>query len=334
MKTLARRTTALAMLAAFLWAGPASRIRADDAALEPGAEIPMPTVRGRIDHFAIDLKNQRLFIAALRNDSVEWIDLKAGRRKRSLHGFVEPQGILYLPEFDRLYVANGLGGRVDILDGASLHRLQSVEPLNDADNLRYDAAARKVYVGYARALRAFDAATGATAGDVRLAGHPEAFELEKNGTRIFVNVPDARQVAVVDRAKSAVIETWPTGDDEANFPMALDEADRRLFVATRARSMLLAYDIDTGSIVARAPVCRDADDLFFDASRRRLYVICGEGRIDVVRQADRDHYRVEGSAATALRARTGLFVPETGRIYVAAPANGDAPASVRSFRIR
>src|SRR6266705_1876310 len=151
--------------------------------LEPAATIGLPSVKGRIDHFGVDLKRQRLFVAALGNDTLEVIDVRSGHRERSVEGFGEPQRVLYLPEFDRIYAANGSANRVDILDGTSFARIKSVERLNDADNVRYDAGARKVYVGYGNgALRALDPATGDSSGDIRLAGHPESFQLETRGT--------------------------------------------------------------------------------------------------------------------------------------------------------
>ena len=308
---------------------------AEDGPLELTATIELPTVRGRIDHLGIDRARGRLFVAALRNDTVEIIDLKASLRRRSLHGFVDPQSAVYVPSIDRLFVSNGRGGRIDIIDGATLSRVKVIEGMHDADNIRVDVAAGRLYVGFGKgALRALDLSTGETVAEIPLSGHPESFQLEANGTRIFVNVPDANHVAVVDREKRAVVGTWPIGDAEANFAMALDEPGRRLFVATRLPSLLLVYDIDAGRIVAQLPIGKDADDLFFDPARKRLYVICGEGRIDIVRQADPDHYSIEGSVSTAPRARTGLFVPEDGRIYVAVPAGVDALASIRSYRLK
>jgi len=303
--------------------------------IEPAASIDLPAVRGRIDHFGFDLKQRRLFVAALGNDTLEVVDVKSSRRERSLAGFGEPQGVLYLPEFDRIYVANGSANRVDILDGTSLARIAGVEGLEDADNVRYDAGARKVYVGHGKgALRALDPATGESSGDIQLAGHPESFQLETRGTRIFVNVPTAHHIAVVDRAKRAVVATWRVPDAQSNYPMALDEPGRRLFVGARRPAVLLVYDIDSGKVVAKQPIGEDTDDIFFDPQRRRLYVICGEGRIDIVRQNDADHYSLEGTVRTATRARTGLLVPEEGLLYVAAPAAGTLPARLLAYRIR
>jgi len=322
------------ILFSFLSLALPSGLQAADV-LEPVATIGLPSVKGRIDHFGVDLKQQRLFVAALGNDTLEVVDVKSSRRERSLGGFGEPQGVLYLPEFNRIYVANGSANRVDILDGASLARIKGVEGLDDADNIGYDASARKVYVGYGKgALRALDPATGDSSGDIPLAGHPESFRLETRGTRIFVNVPTARQVAVVDRKIHAVVATWDVPGAESNYPMALDESGRRLFVGARKPAMLLVYDIDSGKVVAKQPIGGDTDDIFFDPERKRLYVICGEGRIDVVRQDDRDHYSLEGTVRTAPRARTGLFVPEEGRLYVAAPAIGTSPAKLLVCRLR
>src|SRR5216684_5027731 len=325
-----RRSIVFSFLSLVLPAG----LQAADV-LEPAATIALPSVKGRIDHFGVDLRQQRLFVAALGNDTLEVVDVKSGRRERSLDGFGEPQGVLYLPEFNRIYVANGSANRVDILDGTSLARIKGVAGLDDADNVRYDAGARKVYVGYGNgALRALDPATGGSSGDIRLAGHPESFQLETRGTRIFVNVPPARHVAVVDRAKQSVVATWDVPGAESNYPMALDESGRRLFVGARKPAVLLVYDIDSGKVVAKQPIGEDTDDIFFDPQRKRLYVVCGEGRIDIARQEDPDRYSPEGTVRTAPRARTGLFVPEEGRLYVAAPAIGTSPAKLLTYRVR
>jgi DNA-binding beta-propeller fold protein YncE len=308
---------------------------AREAALELVATIPMPAVKGRIDHLAVDLKRHRLFVAALGNDTVEVLDVEHNRHEKSVSGFGEPQGVLYLPESNRLYVTNGSGGRVDVLDGASLAPIKRIAKLDDADNVRYDAAQGKVVIGYGKgALHMLDAGSSESAGDIHLSGHPESFQLERNGTRIFVNVPDARHVAVVDRVKREVVATWQTPGARANFPMALDEAERRLFVGARSPALMLVYDTDGGKVVAKAPIGGDTDDIFFDVERKRVYVICGEGRVDVFRQESADHYAQEGSVRTAARARTGLFVPGEGRLYVAAPSVDGTPARILVYRVR
>ena len=310
-------------------------IGAGGAPLELVATIAMPGVKGRIDHFAVDLKGHRLFVAALGNDTVEVIDTAANRHAKSLTGFGEPQGIAYAPEHDRVYVANGTANRVDVLDGRSLQPLKRIERMDDADNVRYDAAAKAMVVGYAKgALRLLAADTGEPLGDIRLAGHPESFQLEARGPRIFVNVPTAGQVAVVDRVKRTVVATWPLAGASRNFPMALDEKGRRLFVGARSPALLLVYDIESGANLVKVPIGGDTDDLFYDAVRARLYVICGEGRVDVLRQETPDSYTHEAAITTAPGARTGLLVPEERKLYVAAPAVGITQARVLVYQVK
>jgi DNA-binding beta-propeller fold protein YncE len=182
-------------------------------------------------------------------------------------------------------------------------------------------------------LRLIEPATEEVSADIKLPGHPESFQLEEAGSRIFVNVPTANQVTVVDRVKRAVIGKWDTAGAAQNFPMALDETSQRLYVGARRPALLLVYDTGTGKVVARLPIGEDTDDIFFDPARKRVYVICGGGRIDIFSQETPDRYSLAGSVPTAPRARTGLFVPGTGRLYVAAPAAGESPARVLVYRI-
>jgi DNA-binding beta-propeller fold protein YncE len=329
---LMRASIALSILATMVLLHPAHA--APDEPFDLIGRVPLQGVKGRIDHLEVDLKNERLFVAALGNDTLEVIDLKTKRRVKSLRGFGEPQGVQYVPKFNRIYVANGSANRVDVLDGTTYARIRSIEGLEDADNVRYDATKQKIYVGYKKgALKILDAATGDSSGDVALSGHPESFQLEQAGARIFVNVPPARHVAVVDRNKGSVIASWDVPGASANYPMALDEAGRRLFVGARSPAMLLIYDIDSGKVVSTLPIGGDTDDIFFDAARKRVYVICGEGLVNVVQQQDANRYVLKSTLQTAPRARTGLFVPETGRLYVAVPAAGASSAEIRSYRI-
>ena len=307
---------------------------AGEASPELVATIAMPSVEGRIDHFAVDVKGHRLFVAALGNDTVEVIDIAKNRHERSISGFGEPQGLIYLPERQLLYVASGSSNRLDILDGRSFAPARRVEALDDADNVRYDAAAGAVIVGYGKgALRLLDAGNGNSKGDIKLSGHPESFQLERAGARIFVNVPTSRQIAVVDRSKGAVVATWPVSARQ-NFPMALDEKGRRLFIGARFPSVVLAYDIDSGKEIARVDTCGDTDDLFVDAEGKRVYVICGEGQIDVLRQDGPNQYVRESTVKTASRARTGLFVPEERKLYVGAPAMNGTTARILVYAVR
>jgi DNA-binding beta-propeller fold protein YncE len=243
----------------------------------------------------------------------------------------EPQGVGFIPESNKLYVANAKGGACDIFDAASFKRIKSVIFSDDADNVRYDAAAGRVYVGYGDgALGFIDAASGDRIGDVRLDGHPESFQLEKNGARIFVNIPAARKIVVVDRAKAAVIGSWKV-EARDNFPMALDEEHHRLFIATRKPAKLTVYDTESGKVVANLDSPGDADDIFYDHARRRVYVSGGEGSIGIFQQKDADHYDPVAKISTAAGARTALFVPQLNRLYLAVPHRGGQGAEIRVY---
>jgi DNA-binding beta-propeller fold protein YncE len=312
--------------------GPGAAPEASQTALRLVQTIPMPGVEGRIDHLAADVGGKRLFVAALGNNTVEVVDLVAGRRVRSLSGFDEPQGIAYLDDGGRLVVANGGSGAVDLVDGATLERATSVRLGDDADNVRYDASAKTLYVAFGEgALAAIDPVKGLKLWEVRLAGHPEAFALESASGRIYVDVPDTGHVAVVDRATRAVEATWAVKSAGANFPLALDEADHRLFVGCRRPARLVVYDTARGAQTAALEIGGDVDDVFYDAARRRLYVACGEGRVDVFDQRGPDAYTSAGRVATAPGARTCLYVPDFGRLYVAVPHRGAQQAEIRIY---
>jgi hypothetical protein len=305
----------------------------DKAPLELVQSIPMEGVQGKIDHLAVDAKGKRLFVATTGNSSVQVLDLAQGKVLHRIEGLSEPQGVVFLPDLNRIVIANGKDGSCRIFDGEAYKLLKSLDYKEDGDNVRYDAAARRIYVAHeAGGLGVVDAEKMEKVADIKLEGHPESFQLEKNGKRIFVNVPDARQIAVVDREKAAVVAKWPLEKLEANFPMALDEANHRLFVGCRKPSKLLVLDTETGKEVALLTISRDCDDLFFDAPAKRLYVSAGEGFIDTIDQKDQDHYKRIWAQTTAGGARTSLFVPELGILYVAVPGKDNQKAEVRAYR--
>ncbi len=285
---------------------------------------------------ALDSQGARLFVAALGNNTVEVIDLKAGNRTDEIENLKEPQGVVYVPEDNKLLVSNGGGTSLDVYDGQSLKLLDQVELGEDADNVRYDPATKGVYVGYgtgnSSALGVVDVDTGTKVADIKLSGHPESFQLERSGKRIFVNVPTSGQVEVVDREKGDVVDTWPMENAAENFPMALDEPNHRLFIGARSPATLLILDTDTGKLVTSLDSSGDADDIFYDATNKRVYVSGGEGAISVFEQANPDNYRLIGKVDTAKGARTSLFVPDSGTLYVAVPHNGSQQAEVRVFQ--
>lgn len=297
--------------------------------------IDLPRVEGRIDHLTVDPAHERLFVAALGNNTVEVVDLRTGTVSRSLPGFHEPQGIVFAPEANVIAVANGESGDVQLLDVADLHMVKTVPLSGDADNVRFESASKRLYVGYGNgALGAIDALNGQRLGEVRLAGHPESFQLEAGGVRVFVNVPTARQVAVIDRRAMKTLSIWSVVDASANFPMALDEAGHRLFIGCRSPAKVLVFDTSSGQIVGSFDIAGDTDDLFYDATRKRLYVSAGEGFLDVIQQLGGDRFTRIAHLATAPGARTSLFVPRENRLYLAVPHRGAQKAEIRVYETR
>lgn len=304
----------------------------EPATLKLTQTIPLPGVKGRFDHFAIDTKGHRLFLAALGNNTLEVLDTGSGKSLKSITGLRKPTGVLYLSEPNEIAVANGDEGTFKVFDGATCQSVRTVAALDDADNVRFDAKTKLIYVGYAAgALAVLDAATMQQTGSIKLAAHPESFQLEREGSRIFVNVPEAKHVAVIDRDKQTVTATWPMTTFRANFPMALDEANHRLFVGCRQPARLVVVDTSTGKPVTDLAISDDTDDLFYDAARKRLYVSCGEGFVDVIEQRSADDYQRRERIATRSGARTSLFSPLTGELYVAVPQRGNESAEVRVF---
>ncbi len=296
--------------------------------------IALPDVRGRIDHLDIDLDGGRLFVAALGNNTVEVVDLRAERRSARIKDVREPQGVAYVPAAKRLFVASRGSGRLDVFAGDTLAPVGRIDALEDADNIRNDPMSGRLYVGYGRALAVLEAATARKVDNIKLAGHPESFQLESTGSRMFVNVPSAQQIAVIDLKQGKVVATWNLGEVRANFPMALDEVKHRLFVATRQPAAFLVYDTETGKRVANVPIGGDADDLFFNGERKQIYAMCGEGVITVVQQQDADRYVAVGQIRTAPGARTGLFVPGQRTLYVAVPVQQSVPAEIRVYSVK
>ncbi len=321
----------VAALGVLLFVGGVKMAPAQSLTLE--RQIELPLVRGRIDHMAVDADGQRLFVAALGSDSLEVIDLNAGRRVERITSLHEPQGVLYLGRRKRLFVANSSGGGVQAFADGKAPAVASTAPLADADNLRFDSTSDVVYVGFGKSLAALDPDTLQIRRRIDLAGHPESFQIEQSGRKIYVNVPSAGHVAVVDRGSGKVEATWTLTGAARNFPMALDERDHRLFIVTRLPARLFAYQVRSGRRIAQVSVCGDADEVFLDDSRRQLYVVCGEGQIDVVR-GDGEQYVVAERVPTAPGARTGLFVPSLSTLFVAVPARGGSTAEIRAYKIQ
>ena len=309
-----------------------SSISAQNPQVKLTQTIPLPGVEGRIDHFALDAVGNRLFVAALGNNSVEVVDLRKGERVKSITGLGSPQGIAFVPEFNRLFVANDKDGILKIYDAKSFQPVGELNFKDDADNIRYDEAAKKIYVGYGSGgIAVVNAADGKQVRSIKLSAHPEAFELEKS--RIFVNVPNSRHVAAIDPDKGQVIATWKTDLAFGNFPMALDEANHRLFVGCRMPSKLVVLNTESGEVVTKIDISGDPDDVFYDKKRHRIYAICGAGKIDTIEQSNENSYQALPKVDTADGARTGLFVPERDILFVAVPHRSSQPAEIRAYHV-
>jgi len=299
--------------------------------LTPAGSIALPGVSGRIDHLAVDLAGHRLFVAALGNNTVEVVDLRTNARIQSISGIAEPQGVAFVPDSRTLVIASGGDGKCRFYD-SDLMLVGAIPKLGDADNVRFDPAADTVYVGYGGgALAAIDATTRQLKTKIALHAHPESFQLDPSGPHIFVNVPGAREVAVVDRAMGTQVTGWPVEIARSNFPMAVDGAHRRLLVGCRAPAKMLVINANTGEIVTALDCAGDADDIFLNAATAQVYVIGGEGVLTVFKQEGADRYRSLASIPTAAGARTGLFVPELGKLFVAAPARDGRQAAILMF---
>ena len=295
--------------------------------------VELPDVQGRIDHMSLDMAGQRLFVSALGNNTVEIVDLKAGKRTNTITGLKEPQGTLYVPDKNRLFVASAKDGTVKIFDGTSLQLLKTIEYGDDADNLRYDAARQRVYVGFGGgALGELDT-DGQKIGETKLDAHPESFQLEKGSPRIYVNLPGSRKVAVVDREAHSVATSWGMGLTLGNYAMVLDEADHRLLVVSRVPARLVVVDTATGKVVQKLPAVGDCDDIFFDQARKRIYATGGDGAISIFEQQDADHYREAARIPTVKGARTSFLSPDLGRLYVAVRRQGSTPGQIQVFEV-
>jgi DNA-binding beta-propeller fold protein YncE len=296
-------------------------------------EIPLPGVEGRVDHFSADDSGQRVFLAALGNSSVEVIDVRQGERIAEIKGLKEPQGVYYDAKTSRLYVATGGDGKLRIYDGKSLAPQTTLEFGDDADNVRFDRQASEIWVGYGSGGIGIIDSIAQKVGTVSLGSHPESFQFDQTTDRVYVNVPKELGVAVVDRKTRSVIAKWGLGASFANYPMALDDANKRLFVGCRLPARLVILDTSSGGVVATLPIVGDTDDVFYDARKHSIYVIGGAGAVDVLRQRDPNNYERVARIPTASGARTGFFAAASNRLYVAVPHRGSQAAKVLQYGI-
>ena len=300
--------------------------------------IPLPGVKGRLDHMDVDVKSKRLFVAGLENGSLEVVDLQTGKRTQSIPGFKKPQGIFYVAELKKVFVASGDDGMLRVFQSDHLDLLDSI-PLEPGPNrLAYDPRAKRIYVGYGGKdagkdygeVGIIDAQTDKRIGDMKVAAHPAEILTDESGKTLFVAIPVLSEIQVIDARKQEVTATWkPKGKGVGD--MAFDESTKRLFVGTRT-PLLIVVDSKTGAEIASLPTVEGMDGVYFDAPRKRIYVSGGRGfevgSVWVYDQKDADHYELLGKIPTRPGAGTSFWSPELNRYYVAAPATDKEDAAV------
>jgi DNA-binding beta-propeller fold protein YncE len=289
---------------------------------------------GKLDHLVVDSKGQRLFLANKVNNTLDIVDLKAGKLLKQLAGQGGAQGIAYAPDLDRLYVALGTGGFCNIFDGKDYKLLKTVKFADDADNVRYNPKTQLVYVAHAEsALGVIDAKTFELKIDIKLPGSAEAFQLEAGRPLLYLNAPSTSEVVVIDTEKNEISKRYPVKLAGVNQCLALDTPNHRVFLGCRKEPKVVVMDSETGKEITSVGIPGDIDDLFFDAKRKRLYASCGDGFLAVIRQIDADHYELQEKIPTVKDARTSFFDAETGRLYLAVPRQKDKKgAEIRVYQ--
>jgi DNA-binding beta-propeller fold protein YncE len=303
--------------------------------------IPLPDIDGRIDHFSIDVRGRRAFLAALAKNTVEAVDLKAGRVIRTLPGFAKPQGVCFVPELSKLFVATGMDGALTTLDGTTLQVLRTAHVSLGADAIGYDPRSKYLYVGSGGGdanketgdLTVFNAVTGAQVATIITDAHAGGSIIDPRGRHLYVLVPEKAEVVVLDRETRAQAAKWTIPGIQKNVALDLDAKNHRLFLGVRIPASVVVLDSNTGAVIASIPTVETLDGLFYDAATRRIYTTGGEGFVDVTQQIDADHYRRIARIPTGPNARTSAFVPGWRRLYVAVPRDKDRGAELRAFEV-
>jgi DNA-binding beta-propeller fold protein YncE len=296
-----------------------SVVAADPPPLERVRTIALKGPAGGLDHLALDVKRGRLFVANTVNGSLDVVDLKAGKLLTQVPGQAGIRGIDYDAGADRVFVGNGVGGICNVFDGQSYELLKSIPLGDDADNVRYNPRTQRIYVVHAdKELAVIDGKDYSVRQPIALPTSLGAFKLESSRPRMYANAKNDGVIAI-DSDQDKTIGRFPVAPAGANASIAIDEPNHRLFIGCRKNPSLVVMDSDTGNVVARLPIPNDVDDMSFDPSRKWIFASCGEGAIAVVRQIDADRYESLGTIATVKRARTSIFNPETGELYLAVP---------------
>jgi len=299
-----------------------------------------PDVKGNFDHFAIDVKTNRLFATPEGYKAVVVFDVQSGKLIHTIRGIAKPHAILYREDLRHLYVTDGEAGELKIFDGTSYALLSTVKLLLDADSIGYDPETKLLYVDNGGGdvhetyslISVVDTTAGKKVADIKVDGDTlEAMRLEESSPRIYVNNKAKSQVEVIDRNTREIVESWPVTKSKTNVAMALDEANHRLFVACRGGDIVV-LDTTSGKELTALPITKGVDDLIFDADSHRLYA-SADGNVDVYEQTDPDHYKLLGKVPTGPLGRTSLLAPALKRYFVAVPQRGAASAEILVFEV-
>lgn len=306
-----------------------AQTRNENNSLKLMATIPLPDVSGRIDHLAFDPEHQLVFVAALGNNTVEVADLMNKKVIHTIKNLDEPQGVLFIAENNSLIVANGGSGECDVFDAVSFQKIKTLKLSGDADNVRYDSTGKRIYIGYGNGgIAIIDATSFKLIADIRLSGHPESFQLDNSAKKIYVNVPDEKKIEIIDLEKNSVTDQWQMTEASSNFPMSLDEANHRLFIGCRHPAKLVVLDTRSGKLVTSIVIDSDVDDVFYDKTSKQIYLSCGGGSIDIIKQTDANTYSANGNVPSCSGARTSLFIAEQNLLIVASPSGLKRNASL------
>jgi sugar lactone lactonase YvrE len=300
-----------------------------DGVLKQAGGVDIPGYKGDFDHFAIDEKGDRLFLAGEEGKTLEVFKLSTGERIKTLTDQVEvPHSLFYMPASDELLILDGGPGGPRVLDGKTYAVKRHYKmPELGSDSIGYDAKANRLWVvsggkdvplPYSY-LTEIDPGTGKIFHNIKFdADHVEAMAIDPASDRLWISVTDKNKTAIVDRKAGKIIGEWPVTAAQQNAPMTFDPVTRRLFIVTRKPGMLLVVNADTGATVASFKAPERTDQVVWDPINRRVYVTGGEGYIGVIQQDDADHYSEAGHVPSAPGAKTAILTPDAKRLYVAA----------------
>ncbi|QUD89601.1 YncE family protein [Phenylobacterium montanum] len=316
---------------------------ADEEPLKLVGRTELPGYSGDFDHFGVDLKGDRLFLAAEDHGTLEVFRLSTGEHLKTVTGVETPHSILFMPDQNRLLVTDSGSGMTKILDATSYAVVGSVKLTPGADSVGYDAPRGRLYVVTGGKdvdmkdcyLEEIDPTTGEEYSKVHFdSNHTEALAVEQQGDRIFINITDKNFLAVIDKKTGQVTAQWPIKEAEQNAPIAMDEAHHRLFVVTRKPGKLVVLNADSGQSIASFKAPERTDEVVFDKANGRVYVLGGEGYIGVFQEDDPDHYSELARIPSGVAAKTGILVPQLNRLFVAvSPGEAKTGAAVLQYAV-